>query len=80
MNTYIGCSAKSFLVVATLCTKLVFAQGAVAISTLQDDVLKVAVTRDSFDDEYDSQFWIRRCVEHFAAEHNVQIKWTIVPF
>ena len=82
MNTDIARFAKLFLVFATLSTKLVLAQDtdAAVISTLQDDVLKVAVTRDPFDNEYDSQLWIRRYVEHFATEHNVEIEWAVVPF
>lgn len=50
------------------------------IETLEPGVLKVAVTRDNFTDEYDSQLWIQRYVERFAAEHELTISWTIVPF
>lgn len=51
-----------------------------AIETLQPGVLTIAVTRDSFTDEYDSQLWIRRYVEQFAAEHDLTISWIVVPF
>ena len=51
-----------------------------AIGTLESGVLKVAITRDDFTDEYDSQLWIRRYVERFAEEHNLTISWLVVPF
>lgn len=54
--------------------------GAQQIETLEPGVLKVAITRDDFKDEYDSQLWIRRYVERFAAEHELTISWLIVPF
>lgn len=50
------------------------------IQTLQPGVLKVAVTRDNFTDEYDSQLWIRRYVEQFATEHELTISWVVVSF
>ena len=50
------------------------------IELLKPGVLTVAVTRDKFTDEYDSQLWIRRYVEQFAAEHELAISWIIVPF
>ncbi|MBT8443068.1 MAG: hypothetical protein KJO76_11820, partial [Gammaproteobacteria bacterium] len=54
--------------------------GAQQIETLEPGVLKVAITRDDFKDEYDSQLWIRRYVERFAEEHELTIAWLIVPF
>jgi len=50
------------------------------IELLKPGVLTVAVTRDTFTDEYDSQLWIRRYVEQFAAERELAISWVIVPF
>ena len=50
------------------------------IQTLTPGVLKVAVTTDTPLNEYDSQLWIRRYVELFAAEHNLAISWRVVPF
>lgn len=50
------------------------------IETLQPGVLKVAVTRNDFTNEYDSQLWIKRYVELFAAEHELTISWVLVPF
>ena len=50
------------------------------IVTLTPGVLTVAVTRDEFMDEYDSQLWIRRYVEKFAAEQELTIEWVVVPF
>mgnify|MGYP001814542914 CR=1 FL=1 len=50
------------------------------IETLQPGVLKVAITRTDFTDEYDSQLWIQRYVERFATEHELTIDWIIVPF
>jgi ABC-type amino acid transport substrate-binding protein len=54
--------------------------GAQQIELLQPGVLTVAVTRDNFTDEYDSQLWIRRYVERFAEEHELTISWVVVPF
>ena len=62
---------------------LFFAGNAAAdqpFETLEPGVLKVAITRDNFTNEYDSQLWIRRYVERFAAEHELMISWVIVPF
>ena len=50
------------------------------IETLQPGVLKVAITRDDFANEYDSQLWIRRYVERFAREQDLSIDWVVVPF
>lgn len=50
------------------------------IGTLEPGVLTVAITRDDFTDEYDSQLWIRRYVEQFAAEYELEIAWVVVPF
>ena len=50
------------------------------IETLQPGVLKVAITRDDFANEYDSQLWIRRYVERFAGEQDLSIDWIVVPF
>jgi ABC-type amino acid transport substrate-binding protein len=68
--------------VAVLFAFFTTAQSATAqeIETLQPGVLKVAVTRDNFTDEYDSQLWIKRYVELFAADHELTISWIIVPF
>lgn len=50
------------------------------IQTLQAGVLTVAVTTDAPSSPYDPQLWIRRYVEQFAAEHDLQIAWVVVPF
>ena len=50
------------------------------IETLQSGVLTVAVTKDTPADPYDSQTWIRRYVEQFAAEQELTISWVVVPF
>ena len=50
------------------------------IETLQPGVLTVAVTTDAPSDPHDPQLWIRRYVERFAAEHELQITWVVVPF
>ena len=50
------------------------------IQTLTPGVLKVAVTTDTPANEYDSQLWIKRYVELFAAEHDLTISWLVVPF
>jgi ABC-type amino acid transport substrate-binding protein len=47
---------------------------------LNPGVLTVAVTRNEFTDEYDSQLWIKRYVEQFAAEHELTIAWVMVRF
>lgn len=51
-----------------------------AIKTLEQNVLKVAVTKDAPTSEYDPQLWIRRYVERFAAEQELTIEWVVVPF
>ena len=43
------------------------------IQTLAPGVLKVAVTTDTPANEYDSQLWINRYVELFAAEHDLTL-------
>ena len=53
---------------------------ATPIETLSPGVLKVAITRDTFDNEYDSQLWIQRYVERFAEDHELRIDWLVVPF
>ncbi len=51
-----------------------------AIETLEPGVLRVAVTRDTPTDPYDSQLWIRQYIEQFAAQHELEISWLVVPF
>jgi ABC-type amino acid transport substrate-binding protein len=50
------------------------------IETLQPGVLTVAVTSGAPTNPYDPQLWIRRYVEQFAAEHELEIAWVVVPF
>lgn len=50
------------------------------IETLKSGVLTVAVTSDSPTNQYDSQLWIRKYVEKFATEHELEISWVVVPF
>lgn len=50
------------------------------IQTLEPGVLTVAVTTAAPTSEYDPQLWIRRYVEKFAAEHELEIDWVVVPF
>ncbi len=55
-------------------------QPAPAIKTIEPGVLTVAVTTITPTGPYDSQQWIRRYVERFAAEHRLTIRWVVVPF
>jgi ABC-type amino acid transport substrate-binding protein len=50
------------------------------IKTLEAGVLKVAVTSGAPTNPFDSQLWIRRYVERFAAELQFEIAWVVVPF
>lgn len=56
------------------------AAGAATIHTIDPGVVAVAVTSDEPSGPYDSQAWIRRYVERFAAEHGLRIRWVVVPF
>lgn len=48
--------------------------------TLEPGVLKVAVTAGAPTNPYDTQVWIRRYVEIFAEQHDLEIAWMVVPF
>jgi ABC-type amino acid transport substrate-binding protein len=50
------------------------------LATIVPGVLTVAVTTGSPSSPYDSQLWIRRYVERFAAEQGLAISWIVVPF
>ena len=50
------------------------------IRTLRSGVLTVAVTSVQSTGPYDSQSWVRRYVERFAAESGLTIAWIVVPF
>ena len=50
------------------------------IRTLQPGVLTVAITSVQPAGPYDSQQWVRRYVEQFAAEASLSIAWVVVPF
>lgn len=50
------------------------------IQTLRPGVLTVAVTSDNPTNQYDAQVWIRKYVEQFAVEHELEISWVVVPF
>lgn len=50
------------------------------IQTITPGVLTVAVTKDAPTNQYDSQLWIRKYVERFAAEQELKISWVVVPF
>jgi ABC-type amino acid transport substrate-binding protein len=50
------------------------------IQTITPGVLTVAVTTDTPTNQYDSQLWIRKYVERFAAENKLEISWVVVPF
>ena len=50
------------------------------IQTLRPGVLTVAVTSNTSTNPYDSQLWINKYVEQFAAEHEMEIFWVVVPF
>ncbi len=50
------------------------------IRTLEPGVLTVAVTTIAPSGPYDSQLWIRRYVERFAAGQGLAPKWVVVPF
>jgi ABC-type amino acid transport substrate-binding protein len=50
------------------------------IQTLRPDVLTVAVTTGAPTNPLDPQLWIRRYVERFAAEQQLEISWVVVPF
>ncbi|MGQ0732129.1 MAG: substrate-binding periplasmic protein [Acidobacteriota bacterium] len=51
-----------------------------SIRTIEPGVLRVAVTSTTPSGPYDSQDWIRRYVERFAADHSLTIRWVVVPF
>ena len=48
--------------------------------TITPGELRIAVTRASSTDPYDSQLWIRKYLEKFAQEQALQIVWVEVPF
>ena len=48
--------------------------------TITPGELRIAVTRASSTDPYDSQLWIRKYLEQFAREQALQIVWVEVPF
>jgi len=50
------------------------------VTTLVPGVLTVAVTTGSPSNPFDSQLWIRRYVERFAADQGLAITWIVVPF
>jgi ABC-type amino acid transport substrate-binding protein len=50
------------------------------IQTITPGVLTVAVTSGAPTNQYDSQLWIRKYVERFAAESELEISWVVVPF
>ena len=50
------------------------------IRTLEPGVLAVAVTTGTPSGPYDSQLWIRRYVERFAAGQGLTVRWVVVPF
>lgn len=55
-------------------------EGRGGIRTLEPGVLTVAVTTAEPASPYDSQLWIRRYVERFAAEAGLAPRWVVVPF
>jgi len=68
--------------IALVCFALITTGCAVdqQIQTITPGVLTVAVTTDTPTNQYDSQLWIRKYVERFAAENNLEISWVVVPF
>jgi ABC-type amino acid transport substrate-binding protein len=73
---------KLLKAIALLCFAVVVTGCAVdqQILTLRPGVLTVAVTSANPTNQYDSQLWIRKYVEQFAAEHELAISWLVVPF
>ena len=65
---------------AVTCCSLTGTLLAQEILTITPGELKIAVTRDSPTDPYDSQFWIRQFLEKFAQEQAVRIRWVEVQF
>lgn len=50
------------------------------IKTIRPGVITVAVTSNTSTSRYDPQLWIRKYVEQFARERELQISWVVVPF
>ena len=46
--------------------------------TISPGELRIAVTRASSTDPYDSQLWIRKYLEKFAQEQVLQIVWVAI--
>ncbi|MFT4672175.1 MAG: ABC-type amino acid transport substrate-binding protein [Pseudohongiellaceae bacterium] len=67
----------AFVCFATITTSCAVDQ---QIQTITPGVLTVAVTTDTPTNQYDSQLWIRKYVERFAAENKLEISWVVVPF
>jgi ABC-type amino acid transport substrate-binding protein len=74
MNLLKTIALVCFAVIATSCA--VDQQ----IQTITPGVLTVAVTSEAPTSQYDSQLWIRKYVERFAAESKLEISWVVVPF
>lgn len=74
--------ARFIVPVAALGASIIFAgcAGDESIETIEPGVLTVAVTEADPTDPYNSQTWIRRYVELFAAEQELTIAWVVVPF
>lgn len=68
------------LALAALALAVVACGAGPRITTLAPGVLAVAVTTGTPSSPYDSQLWIRRYVERFAAGHALTVRWVVVPF
>jgi ABC-type amino acid transport substrate-binding protein len=68
--------------IALVCFAVITTSCAVGqqIQTITPGVLTVAVTTDAPTNPYDSQLWIRKYVERFAAVNKLEISWVVVPF
>lgn len=73
---------KLLRTIALLCLTVALTGCAVGqqIQTLRPGVLTVAVTSDNPTNQYDAQLWIRKYVERFAVEQELEISWVVVPF
>lgn len=74
---------RRFLAIVSFVTSLfigIACTGEQQIRTITPGILTVAVTTEAPSSPYEPQLWIRRYVERFAAEQELEIAWVVVPF
>lgn len=79
-NTYVLQRRFHLLILPWVLVFLASCAAEAQIQTISPGTLRVAVTREAPTDPYDSQLWIKKYVERFAAEHGFNIDWVEVPF